>query len=160
ALRASSKTVWIVVLDEDGSLRRHHTVHIAEHAHAEERAAEVAATVIPTPAVEPIGGMEAAAMPVVAHASEADAATDPHAVATVAPPTDTAPAEANATSVEAIDDEADVDARHRSMSREEVIALIAECIATEQPAGIAIPHGRRQELSEALLAEALARLSG
>jgi uncharacterized protein len=156
ALRASSKTVWLVVVDEDGSLRRHHTVHIEDRTGGEGRAAPEPAAALPVPAAEPIAESVAPASTDAGAAAEAGVDA---AVATVAPPAESAPAEA-AAAPEANEESEAEQHRHRSMTRAEVVALIAECIETERPAGIAIPHGRRQELSEGLLTEALARVSG
>ena len=206
-VRASTKTVWVVALNEDGSVNVQETWHLraakatapTDGSSADESSTEPAATTPPTteaddsaavaetsseaPAAEP-ETVEATDSATAAPAAEPETveATDSATEAPAAEPetveaTDSAgPDSAETTVTEpAKSGEVAADAaapktktkraaksrgKARKCTREEAIERLSELIEATKPAAVAIPHGRRQEPAQGIVAAAFARLSG
>ncbi len=169
AVRASSRTVSIAVVAEDGAVALHRVMHLGPQDGAGVDAAALAAQAAPAgdgalglPTAIP-GPTAASPDPTAASpsatATNSDATTaSPSATATVtsnATATATAALTNDATAPAAVASDAtaaspaaEIPADNpRTHTREEVIAQIAEALRTHQPKAIAVPHGRRQELS-------------
>jgi transcriptional accessory protein Tex/SPT6 len=175
AVRASNRALWIVLVGEDGSILRHETIALSPETKAP--AGNTPGNTAPAGAApEPTEhGQDrsptsqiAAATDVAAPPASADEAPVEGA-ATVepspgSPPLD--PAAAEAATVEAVAAAASEPestsapaAGTPALTREEAIARLVRWIEEERPAGIAIPHGRRQSIADTLVHEAVGRLA-
>ena len=149
ALRASKQSIWLALLGEDGSVLLHKTIGIAR-----EKAPAAEAAPVEAPPAEP-APTEAVAAP----APESAEATAPAAPA-AAPAAATEPSQVQAPEPpESSEKEAEKPPAD-TMPREAAVRFIADLIERERPAGLAVPHGRRQEVTDALVHDVLQAVSG
>jgi uncharacterized protein len=137
-LRATRRSVWAVVLDEDGSVAHHATLHIGD--------AEPDVGAATAEGSAPASEDPPAATPEPPADTEATTAEPTHA----APPADEPPAEADSAPATAA----------ATITRADAVRTLTELIGAHRPAALCIPHGRRQEASVALAQEVLAALAG
>lgn len=148
ALRATRRSIWAVVLGEDGSIAQHRTLHLAGVAE------EAGASGTDEPAAPEVTSDGTAATPTAVDGAATTIGNDRDASAL--PDTTTAAQEpaAAATPTTA------AEPASTEMTREAALRQLVELIEAERPAAIVVPHGRRQEVSASLAREALALVSG
>lgn len=134
AVRASARTVWLAVVDEAGAIALHRTIHLVDE---------------PVPAGE---GQPATAVPEDGEAESSPQSED--APAQVSSPANATPPE----SERSPDQPATEEVTEVRATREEALELVCRIVAEQRPAGIAIPHGRRQGVARRLVEEMLSRL--
>lgn len=150
AIRASRQNIWLAVLGEDGSIAQHRTITVRAEKPAPQ---QESAAKPPDAAAQPREGAAPAEAPSEAAASEAPVVgSNPEST----PAAETAAPEAAAEAQEA---EA-TPPSGPAISREEAVAMIAQILQSESPAGIAVPHGRRLETTSAFVRDALALCPG
>ena len=172
-VRASTKTVWVVALNEDGSVNVQETWHLraakatapTDGSSADESSTEPAATTPPTTeaddsaAVAETSSEAPAAEPETVEAT--DSAGPDSAETTVTEPAKSGEVAADAAAPKTKTKRAAKSrSKARKCTREEAIERLSELIEATKPAAVAIPHGRRQEPAQGIVAAAFARLSG